>query len=199
MENCKHNEHSYNRFRPVRNACETMVNYLFENRPLFWKLLYYIKEGQNPYTSQDLTKTQKSKMISKSQYKTNDNTSKNVLFITELSEAFSVEIPQVRFEVGDVVPITPHHGYMYINCQIIVPLTQDILTNTDVNGERRSDAIFLELVDAFNDTPIEGSGFNTPPFMDRSAPNGAGAKTGAYRKSANTNYTQRWVTFSVLI
>lgn len=192
-------ENAYNKFRPVRGASYKILTYLMQNNENIFKLLKYIEPNVNPYTQPNLTFEEKVAMIAENNYDTNNSTTKNILFITETREAFATNVAQLRVEVDVVKGINSYQGYANIWFQIIVPIVADVMSNTDITGERRTDSIFLELVEALNGTYINDSGFCSPMFINDSAPDGAGRKTGSYRTQANTDYTQRWVCLSVLM
>lgn len=190
-------ENEYNKFEAIDSATKTIVDYLVLNNEDIWKLLYYIKPNELPLSMPNLTRTQKSKMICTDPYATNDNVDKNILFQTVTDEAFSTAIPQIRIEIGDIVPLDRVRAYMYIDFQIVVPNKQDIFTAPYNGVARRSDAIFRELAKTFNGIDVPNSKFYSKMFLDRSS--NAGRKTGAYRQQMNQNFTGRWVTFSVLL
>lgn len=192
-------ENKYNKFKSIRGASYNILNYLMKNNENLFKLLKYIEPSVSPYQQADLTFAEKVDMIATNSYDTNESTTKNILFITELREAFSTNVAQLRVEIDTIKAINSYQGYANIWFQIIVPIVSDVMSATSVTGERRTDAIFLELVESLNGVNIEESGFNSPLFINNQAPSGAGRQTGTYRKQANTDYTQRWVCFSVLI
>lgn len=197
MAECQTRE--YNKFVAIDNATRCIVDYLFENNTDLWKLLYYYQNNVLPLSQPNLTNSQKQGMICTDPYATNGNVDKSILFQTVTDEAFSTAIPQLRIEVGDIVPIDPYRGYINIDFQIVVPNKQDIFTAPYNSVARRTDAIFRELAKSLNGVQIPNSMFYSPLFLDRSAPNGAGRNTGSVRQQMNTGYTGRWVTFSVLV
>lgn len=197
MENCE--EKTYNQFAAVDNATKTIVDFLFSNNENLWKLLYYIEPNVLPLSQPALTPDIKRNMICKDPYATNNNVDKNILFQTVSDEAFSTAIPQLRIEIGDIVPIDPYRAFMNIDFQIVVPNKQDVFVAPYNSVARRTDAIFRELAKTLNGVHIPNSNFYSKMFMDRSAPNGAGRKNGTYRQQMNEGYTGRWVTFSVLL
>lgn len=192
-------ENNYNDYSAIDSATKVIVDYLFTNNEDMWKLLYYIEPNVLPLSQPNLTNIQKANMICTDPYATNNNVDKNILFQTEISDAFSTEIPQLRIEIGDIVPIDSYRAYMNIEFQIIVPNKQDIFTAPYNSVARRSDAIFRELAKTLNGAIITDSGFYSKIFMNRGASNGAGRKTGSYRTQMNKNYTGRWCTFSVFL
>lgn len=195
--NCE--EKFYNQFAAVDNASRVIIDYLFKNNEDIWKLLYYVEPKQMPLSLPNLSIEQKSNMICTDPYEVNGNVDKHILFQTVSDEAFSTAIPQLRVEVGDIVPIDAYRAYANINFQIIVPNKQDVFTAPYNSVARRSDAIFRELAKSLNGVNIPNGRFYSKLFLDRSAPDGAGRKTGTYRQQMNNGYTGRWVTFSVLM
>lgn len=187
----------YNDFKAIDTATKVIVDYLFSNNEDLWKLLYYIKPNELPLSKPNLTTKQKAAMICTDPYATNENVDKNILFQTVTDEAFSVAIPQIRIEIGDIIPIDRVRAYMYIDFQIVVPNKQDIFVAPYNNVARRSDALFRELAKTLNGIDIPNSGFYSKMFLDRSS--NAGRKTGAYRQQMNKDFTGRWITFSVLL
>lgn len=191
-------------FEKVLSLPWLVVNYLVDNAPNFWKLLYYNKPEDIPRAEVDLDKTQISNMICSTpqeMYDTNISTTKNILFQAEMDEAFFGSVPQVRIFSGDKTKINIAEGYTELNFQIVVPNKQ--LLCYDVHTEApmidRADAIVSELMQALDRTVIPNSVVNSPLFMNRSAPNGAGRSTGCKRSGANKNFSQEWLTLAVLI
>lgn len=190
---------TYNKFEQVRGASNTIITYLMQNNQNLFKLLKHIEPQKNPYAQPDMSFSEKVAMVAKNSYDVKDSVSKNILFITETREAFTTNVAQLRVEVDTVKGITSYTGFMNIWFQIIVPISADVMENTAITGERRTDSIFLELVETLNGVDIPNSGFHSPMFINSNAPDRAGQENGSYRKQANTDYTQRWVCFSVLV
>lgn len=197
MDNCLENE--YNKFEAIDNATRVIVDFLIRNNEDLWKLLHYIEPNVLPLSQPNLTFEEKAAMICTDPYEINENVDKNILFQTVSDEAFSTAIPQLRIEVGDIVPFDRVRAYININFQIVVPNKQDIFTAPYNSVARRTDAIFRELAKTLQGQDIPNSNFYSKMFMDRSAPNGAGRKDGSIRQQMNEGYTGRWCTFSVLL
>lgn len=198
MNTCE-DEGLYCQFNAVDTASKAIVDYLVNNNENVWKLLHFIKPNILPLEQPNLTLKQKTKMICTDPYATNNNVDKNILFQMQVGEAFTIAIPQIRIDIGDIIPIDSYRGYMNIHFQIIVPNKQELFVAPYSNVARRSDAIFRELVKTLNGVYIPNTNFNGKLFLNTSAPNGAGKKTGAFRQQMNDEYTGRWVTFSVLV
>lgn len=193
-------EKTYNQFEAIDRATKVLVDYLITNNEDLWKLLKYIEPNKLPLSQKDLSIKTKASMISTNPYDVNEETTKNILFkTTSVDEAFTVAIPQVRFEIGEILPINPYLASMNIEVQIIVPDKQDLFTAPYNPVARRSDAILRELTKTFNGINLENSSFQSKLFMDRSASGGAGRKTGSTRVQWNNGYCGRWATFAVLI
>lgn len=190
---------NYNDFAPVKTASNSILSYLMQNNQNIFKLLKYIDPTVNPYSQPDLNFSEKVAMIARNSADTNESVTKNILFITDLREAFSTNVAQLRIETDIARGINPYQGYMNIWFQIIVPIASEVMGMTSLTGERRTDSIFVELAKTLNGVKIPNSGFNSPMFIDLNAKDGTGRETGTYRKQANTDYTQRLVCFSVLI
>lgn len=198
MNNCSCDK-NYNKFAPMRAASYNILTYLMSTNENLFKLLKYIDPTVNPYAQPNLSFSEKVDMIARNSADTNESVNKNILFITDLREAFSTNVAQLRVETDVAKGIDSYRGFMNIWFQIVVPIASEVMGNTPTTGERRTDAIFLELVDSLNGVIIPNSGFNSPMFINSGAPDGAGRDNGTYRKQANTDYTQRWVCFSVLV
>jgi hypothetical protein len=198
MSECE--EKTYNEFSALDSATKKIVNYLFYNAPDLWKLLYYFAPEDLPYSKDDLTDSQKANMIVKTpqeMYDPNVSVNKSVLFQINIDEAFSVARPQIRLEIGDITPADSYRGFAEIVFQIVVPNKQKIFISSYNDMADRSVAIFRELVKALNGKKIPEAGFYTQMFMNKSAQNGAGRKTGAFKEVQNKNYSGYYVVFSV--
>lgn len=194
MENIISN---YNMFSPVDNANRVIIDYLFKNSVDLWKLLKYI--DNKPLTHKNLSDTQKKQMICKDLFVDGVTTEKNVLFQLNTDEGFSVAIPQLRIEIGDIVAINDYQGFVEIIFQIIVPNKINIIQTSYNDVAYRNIAIFRELVKALNGKQIPNSGFNSPMFINKNAPYGAGRRTGAFKATYNKEYSGYDAIFSVLV
>lgn len=195
MENC--NSKNYNKFEAVDSATKVIVDYLVNNNEDLWKLLKYIKPNDLPLSHENLTYKEKVDMICTDTYEVNNNVDKNILFQIVSDEAFSTAIPQLRIEIGEIVPVDSYRGYITIDFQIVVPNKQDIFIAPYSNVARRSIAIFRELVKTLNGVYIPKSKFYSEMFMNKSANGGAGRSTGSFRQQMNNSYTGRICTFAV--
>lgn len=187
------------RFEPVRTGANSILSYLMANNQNIFKLLKHIDPTVNPYSQPDLTFEEKVAMVARSSADTNESVNKNILFMMDTREAFSTNVAQLRIETDIARGTDSYRGYMNVWFQIVVPIASEVMGMTSLTGERRTDAIFVELTKTLDRTDIPNSGFNSPMFINSNAKDGAGRETGTYRKQANTDYTQRMVCFSVLI
>lgn len=199
MSVCNSNNERYCQFTAVDTATKAVVDYLLNNNEDVWKLLKFIKPTILPLEQPNLTLKQKTDMICTNVYAVDGNVNKNILFQTQVGEAFSTAIPQIRVEIGDIVSFDGVRGYMNIIFQVIVPNKQDLFVAPYSNVARRSDAIFRELVKTFNGVYVPDTNFMGAMFINNGAPNGAGRRTGAFKEQMNDEYTSRWAIFSVLI
>lgn len=190
-------EKLYNQFIPIQGASRKIIDYLFENAPNLWKLLYY--NDSQPLLHPDLTSTQKASMICKNPNIDGATAEKNILFQLDTEEGISVGVSQLRVRVGDISPINPYQGWVEIIFRIVVPNKIGLIMTDYSDVENREIAIFYELNKALNGVVVTSAGFNSPMFMNRSAPDGAGRKTGAFMESQNKSYSGYWVSYSVLV
>lgn len=190
-------EKVYNQFNPILGASRKIVDYLFTKAPNLWKLLYY--QDTQPLLQPDLTNTQKASMICKNPAIDSSTATKNILFQLDTEEGMDIAVPQIRIRVGDINPINPYQGWIEVVFRIVVPNKMGLITTEYSDVENRELAIFYELNKALNGSAITNAGFNSPMFMNRSAPDGAGRKTGAFFEGQNKSYSGYWVSYSVLV
>lgn len=195
-ESCsnKHND-----FNAILGGPYLIVTYLMQNNENIFKLLKYIEPNVNPYSQDDLSFEEKLAMICTDPYDTNSNTTSNILFQTELDEAFFANVAQLRIEIDEVVPINDYQGYMNIWFQIMVPNKADVLQGTLYTGQRRTDSIFYELNKTLNQSIIPNSAFKSALFFNRDARESAGRNNKTFRSYSNKNYCSRWACYSVLV
>ena len=170
---------NYNTFAPADNICEAIVNHWFDNLPNLWKLLFYT--DRQPLYHDDLTPAQKSNMICKDPTIDGATSSKNILFQKDIDDGISIAIPQIRIRTGDQVPINSYQGYIEIEIQIIVPNKLASIITDFSQVSDRAVQINREITKSLNGKALSESGGNSPLFMNKSAPNGAGRNTGWFR------------------
>lgn len=171
----------YNTLHNVRKGCEEIINYLFEYCPNLWKLLKY--GDDHPLSKPDLTPAEKGAMIQTSS-DPNEMATKNVLFQLQIPDGLSIAINQIRIEIGDDIPVDPHKSGIPIWIQIVVPITQCLISTPYSNSDNRPLAIMQELKQALNG--VQFSSFVSQLYQDKGGI--AGGKTGAYRQSQNKDY-----------
>lgn len=186
----------------IKNISKILVDYLFDNAPNLWKLLYYVDASVLPLLQPNLTNTQKANMIisnAKEMYDTNVSVSKSIIFQDEIDEAFANSVPQIRIFTGNKWNFNDSQGVCLIHFKIIIPNKQLTFIDEANPNADRSDYIVYELCNALEQKIIPELTTNTPLFNNRKAPNGAGRTTGASKGSYNSNYSGQLLTFAVLI
>ena len=196
--NCKVN--IYNKFQALSNGMKHISDYLVANSQDLFKLLKYIEPTDFPLSKPDLTNAEKAAMICSdavSMYDINSTTKKNIIYQIDVDEAFWIAEPQIRMEVGNFVGVNSYTGYADLNFQIVVPNKQRLFNNGANTLADRSVAIALELIKVLNGATIPNAGFLDSVFINKSAPDGAGRNTGAYRQTQNKGYSGYLLTLSV--
>lgn len=186
----------------IKNLPKVIVDYLFENCPNLWKLLYYIEPGDLVLEKPELTNAQKRKMIisdAKEMYTTNAAVEKSIIFQDEIDEAFSNAVPQIRIFTGDKWNYDDYRGVCMVHFKIVIPNKQLTFIERENPNADRGDYIAYELCNALEQVVIPGLHTNTPLFNNKNAPNGGGRQTGAYKNTFNKNYCGQLLTFGVLI
>ncbi|MDD3397897.1 MAG: hypothetical protein PHR96_05110 [Clostridia bacterium] len=186
----------------IKNISKIIVDYLFDNAPNLWKLLYYISPEDMPLVKSNLTNSQKANMIisnAKEMYTTNSSVSKSIIFQDEIDEAFANAVPQIRIFTGNKWNINDNQGVCMVHFKIVIPNKQLTFVDEINPNADRSDFIVYELCNALEQKVIPELTTNTPLFNNRNAPNGAGRSTGASKGSYNTNFSGQLLTFAVLI
>lgn len=186
----------------IKNISKIIVDYLFQNAPNFWKLLYYKDPNDMPLEKPELTSKQKASMIvssAKEMYTTNAAVEKSIIFQDEIDEAFFNSVPQVRIFTGDKWNFDNYRGTCMVHFKIVIPNKQLTFIDKDNPNADRSDYIVYELCNALENIPLGEMVTNTPLFNNKNAPNGAGRQTGAQKGSYNKNYSGQLLTFAVLI
>lgn len=190
-------EVSINNVAKLDNFTKAIVDYLMISAPDLWKLLYYT--DKQPLIQPDLTTTQKASMICKDPETDGATASKNILFQLDTEEGIEIGICQLRIKIGDVVWINPYQAWAEILFRIVVPNKLGLIVTNYSQVADRSLAILRELTNAIRNVAIPNSNVNSPIFINRSAPDGAGRKTGAFAEGQNTSYSGYIVSMAVLI
>ena len=152
-------DNAYNSYMEARTLPKKIVDYLFNNSPDFWKLLYY---ETDPDTKKDLTNTQKAKMICKTS--SGDTSQYNVLFQHYNNDAMKDATTQVRIEIMKIDSLNRSDAQVRILFQVIVN-NKLMVVNTKVsNVDNRATAIMQSLVESLNGLKLEG--LKTPINID---------------------------------
>ena len=144
------NKIAYNNYELCRKIPKTIVDYLFDNCPEFWKLLRY---SQEPLTKKDLTAKEKKDMICKDPFKTEEF---NVLFQKYTVNAMIKAKSQVRVFIDDITSYGRTNALVRIVFQIVVNNNEMIINTPYSPVDKRDVAIMQTLVDALNGVKLEG-------------------------------------------
>lgn len=202
MQECDYKVEVYNKFSTLQNGIKFISDYLIQNSQDLFKLLKYIEPTDRPLSMPDLSNAEKAAMICSdavAMYDPNSTTKKNIIYQIDVDEAFWIAEPQVRMEIGDFMATDSYRGYAEINFQIVVPNKQRLFTNQANTLADRSVAIALEIIKVLNGATIPYANFLDNMFINKSAPNGAGRRTGVYRQTQNKGYSGYFLTFAVRI
>lgn len=152
-------QNAYNSYLEARTLPKKIVDYLFNNVPNFWKLLFY---ENDPDSNPDLSKAQKASMICKTS--SGDTSKYNVLFQHYANEALKDATTQVRIEIMKIDSLNRSDAQVRVLFQVIVN-NKLMVINTDVsNVDNRATAIMQCLVEALNGLNLEG--LKTPLNID---------------------------------
>lgn len=152
-------DNAYNNYLEARTLPKKIVDYLFNNVPEFWRLLYY---EVDPDSKQDLTNKQKASMICKTS--SGDTSKYNVLFQHYTTDALKDATSQVRIEVMKIDSLNRTDAQVRVLFQVIVN-NKLMVVNTNVsNVDNRSTAIMQCLIQALNGLKLDG--LKTPLNID---------------------------------
>lgn len=144
------NKIAYNNYELCRKIPKTIVDYLFDNCPDFWKLLRY---PQEPLSKKNLTAKEKKDMICKDPFKTEEF---NVLFQKYTVNAMIKAKSQVRVFIDDITSYGRTNALVRIVFQIVVNNNEMIINTPYSPVDKRDVAIMQTLVDALNGVKLEG-------------------------------------------
>jgi len=153
---------AYNNYFEARILPKKITDYLFDNVPEFWRLLYY---DEDPDNHKDLTKKQKAAMICKTS--SGDTSKYNVLFQHYSNEALKDATTQVRISIMKVGSENRTDAIVRVLFQIIVNNKLAVINTNVSNVDNRATAIMQVLVQALNGLQLEGC--KTPLNIDFSA------------------------------
>lgn len=135
---------AYNDYALARNLPKTIIDYLFENSPEFWKLLKY---SINPLSYADLSADDKKNMICKSSF---DTETFNVLFQKFTSDAVIEAKTQVRIYIDDITSYGRTNALARVKFQIIVNNKEMIINTPYSQVDKRDIAIAQTVVKTLN-------------------------------------------------
>lgn len=163
-------DNAYNNYIEARTLPKKIIDYLFNNVPSFWRLLFY---ETDPDSKPDLTSKQKAAMICKTS--SGDTSKFNVLFQHYTNEALKDATSQVRVEIMRVDSLNRTDAQVRVLFQVIVN-NKLMVVNTDVsNVDNRATAIMQCIVEALNGLKLEG--LKTPINIDFSQDRYSGVKS----------------------
>lgn len=169
---------AYNNYLEARVLPKKIVDYLFNEVPELWRLLYY---ENNPDSQPDLTNAQKASMIAKAS--TGDTSKYNILFQHYNNDALKDATCQLRIEIMKIDSINRSDAQVRVLFQVIVN-NKLMLVNTDVsNVDNRATALMQILVNALNGKCLEG--LKTPLNIDFSEDRYSGVESVYF----NTEYS----------
>lgn len=178
---------AYNDYSLVRDLPTIIVNYLFENSPDFWKLLKY---SQNPLSKEDLTNEEKSNMICKSSFNTEEY---NVLFQKYTVDAVVKAISQVRVFVDNISSYGRTNALARIIFQVVVNNNEMIINTPYSKYDKRDVAIMQNIVQALNGVKLDKT--KSQMFINNQIDRFAGASQVSY----NNDYSGFQLTMDVWI
>lgn len=178
---------AYNDYSLVRDLPTIIVNYLFENSPDFWKLLKY---SQNPLSKEDLTNEEKSNMICKSSFNTEEY---NVLFQKYTVDAVVKAISQVRVFVDNISSYGRTNALARIIFQVVVNNNEMIINTPYSKYDKRDVAIMQSIVQTLNGVKLDKT--KSQMFINNQIDRFAGASQVSY----NNDYSGFQLTMDVWI
>ena len=178
---------AYNDYILSRDLPTMIVNYLFENSPDFWKLLKY---SQDPLSKADLTNKEKSAMIGKTSFDTEEY---NVLFQKFTVDAVVKAKSQVRVYIDNISSYGRTDAMVRIIFEIIVN-NNEMMINTPISKhDKRDVAIMQTIVQALNGVKLDKT--KSQMFIDRDVDRYSGAQQVSY----NNDYSGFQLTMDVWI
>lgn len=178
---------AYNNYSLIRNLPTVIINYLFKYSPDFWKLLKY---SQNPLSQPDLNDGEKSAMICRSSFNTEEF---NVLFQKYTTDAIIKAKSQVRVFIDDVSSYGRTNALARVIFQVIVNNNEMIINTPFSKNDKRDVAIMQTIVQELNGTKLEGT--KSQIFVNNEIDRFAGAEQVSY----NNNYSGFQLTMDVWI
>ena len=181
------NKEGYNTYALSRELPTLIVDYLFENSPDFWKLLKYT---ENPLDKKDLTSEEKSKMIGKTSFDTEEF---NILFQKYTVDALLKAKNQVRIFIDDIKSYGRTNALARVVFQIIVNNNEMMIKTPYSKNDKRDVAIMQTIVEALNGSQLIKT--KSQMFINYEIDRFSGAEQVSY----NNNYSGFQLTMDVWI
>lgn len=181
------NKEAYNTYALSRDLPTLIVDYLFENSPDFWKLLKYT---ENPLDKKDLTSEEKSKMIGKTSFDTEEF---NILFQKYTVDALLKAKNQVRIFIDDIKSYGRTNALARVVFQIIVNNNEMMIKTPYSKNDKRDVAIMQTIVEALNGSQLIKT--KSQMFINYEIDRFSGAEQVSY----NNNYSGFQLTMDVWI
>lgn len=178
---------AYNDYSLIRDLPTIIINYLFENSPDFWKLLKY---SQDPLSKPDLTNKEKSEMIGKTSFDTEEY---NVLFQRYTVDAMLKAKSQVRVFIDNVGSYGRTDAMVRIIFQVIVNNNEMMISTPISKHDKRDVAITQTIIKALNGVKLDKT--KSQMFIDRDVDRYSGMQQVSY----NNDYSGFQLTMDVWI
>ena len=178
---------AYNDYSLTRDLPTIIVNYLFNNTPELWKLLKY---SQKPLDKEDLSNSEKAKMIGKTSFNTDEY---NVLFQKYTTDAMIKAKSQLRIYIDKVSSYGRTDALVRIIFQIIVNNNEMMIETPKSKNDKRDVAIMQTIVEALNGVKLDKT--KSQMFVNNDIDRFAGAEQVSY----NNNYSGFQLTMDVWI
>ena len=178
---------AYNDYSLTRDLPTIIVNYLFNNTPELWKLLKY---SQKPLDKEDLSNSEKAKMIGRTSFNTDEY---NVLFQKYTTDAMIKAKSQLRIYIDKVSSYGRTDALVRIIFQIIVNNNEMMIETPKSKNDKRDVAIMQTIVEALNGVKLDKT--KSQMFVNNDIDRFAGAEQVSY----NNNYSGFQLTMDVWI
>ena len=178
---------AYNTYILTRDLPTIIVNYLFDNSPEFWKLLKY---SEKPLAQKDLTSKEKSAMIGRTSFNTDEY---NILFQRYTTDAMIKAKSQVRIYIDKVSSMGRTDAFVRVILQVIVNNNEMMIETTISKNDKRDVAIMQTIVETLNGVKLDKT--KSQIFVNNDIDRFAGAEQVSY----NNNYSGFQLTMDVWI
>ena len=178
---------AYNTYILTRDLPTIIVNYLFDNSPDFWKLLKY---SEKPLDQKDLTNKEKSSMIGRTSFNTDEY---NILFQKYTTDAMIKAKSQVRIYIDKVSSMGRTDALVRVIFQVIVNNNEMMIETPISKNDKRDVAIMQTIVETLNGVKLDKT--KSQIFVNNDIDRFAGAEQVSY----NNNYSGFQLTMDVWI